>query len=63
MAVYTPTRAPTLPCGACRQLIQEFGPAALILAACAGQAVLETRLSALLPAAFGPEDLGRPPAG
>ena len=61
VAVYTPTRAPTLPCGACRQLIHEFGPEALVLAACAAKTVLETRLPALLPAAFGPEDLGRPP--
>jgi len=31
VAVYTPTAAPTSPCGACRQVINEFGPTALIL--------------------------------
>ena len=26
--VYTPTKTPTAPCGACRQVINEFGPGA-----------------------------------
>lgn len=61
VAVYTPTPTPTLPCGACRQVIREFGPAATIRSTCRGKAVVETSLDALLPAAFGPEDLGRRP--
>ncbi|HTS21360.1 MAG TPA: cytidine deaminase [Casimicrobiaceae bacterium] len=31
ICVYTPTPAPSSPCGACRQVILEFGPDALIL--------------------------------
>lgn len=62
VAVYTPTPTPTLPCGACRQVIREFGPYATIRSTCKGSGHVETSLDALLPAAFGPEDLGRPPA-
>ncbi|MDB6126340.1 MAG: cytidine deaminase, partial [Verrucomicrobia bacterium] len=29
VAVYTPTTTPTPPCGACRQVLNEFGPSAL----------------------------------
>ena len=34
--VYTPTPEPTAPCGACRQVINEFGPDAEILSICDG---------------------------
>ncbi len=57
VVVYTPTPQPTMPCGACRQVINEFGPDALILSICDSDERLETTLSALLPAAFGPADL------
>jgi len=57
VVVYTPTRTPTMPCGACRQVINEFGPDALVISVCDGKAEIETRLPALLPAAFGPADL------
>jgi cytidine deaminase len=57
VAVHTPTAAPTMPCGACRQVIHEFGPKALIVALGNGRARVETRLDALLPHAFGPKDL------
>jgi cytidine deaminase len=57
VAVYTPTPLPTAPCGACRQVIHEFGPDALVICLCDGKSRIETRLSALLPAAFGPGDL------
>ena len=57
VAVYTPTRRPTPPCGACRQVIGEFGPRAAIVCACASRAVIETTLDALLPGAFGPASL------
>ena len=57
IAVHTPTAAPTMPCGACRQVIHEFGPKALIIALGNGRARVETRLDALLPHAFGPKDL------
>lgn len=57
VVVYTPTPQPTLPCGACRQVINEFGPDALVVSVCDSAERLETTLSALLPAAFGPADL------
>ena len=31
VVVHTPTRVPTAPCGACRQVINEFGPDALVI--------------------------------
>lgn len=58
VAVFTPTSEPTAPCGACRQVIREFGPRAVILSVCDGPDRRETTLEALLPNAFGPEDLG-----
>jgi cytidine deaminase len=57
VAVYTPTPLPTAPCGACRQVIHEFGPDALVISVCDTKNRIDTRLSALLPAAFGPGDL------
>jgi cytidine deaminase len=57
VAVYTPTPLPTAPCGACRQVIHEFGPEALVIGVCDSKARIEIRLPALLPAAFGPGDL------
>ncbi len=57
VAVYTPTKTPTLPCGACRQVINEFGPGALVLCLCDGKERVETTLDRLLPAAFGPGNL------
>ena len=57
VAVFTPNPLPTAPCGACRQVIHEFGPEALVISVCDSKARIETRLGALLPAAFGPGDL------
>jgi cytidine deaminase len=57
VTVYTPTPLPTAPCGACRQVIHEFGPDALIISVCDAKNRIETKLSALLPGAFGPGDL------
>jgi cytidine deaminase len=57
VAVYTPTAAPTSPCGACRQVINEFGPTALILGVCDSAARIDTTLDRLLPHAFGPANL------
>ena len=58
VAVYTPTRQAVLPCGACRQVINEFGPQALVISMCDGPTRIETTLVQLLPGAFGPENLG-----
>jgi cytidine deaminase len=57
VAVYTPTALPTAPCGACRQVIHEFGPEALVISVCDSKSRITTHLSALLPGAFGPGDL------
>lgn len=57
VAVYTPTPTATMPCGACRQVINEFGPQAIVVSVCDSKDRIETTLPALLPAAFGPEDL------
>src|SRR3954471_23684405 len=34
VVVYTPTPTPTAPCGACRQVINEFGPSAQVVSIC-----------------------------
>lgn len=57
VAIYTPTSAPSAPCGACRQVINEIGPNALIISTCDGPTVLQNKLSDLLPSAFGPANL------
>ena len=57
VAIHPPTEAPTAPCGGCRQVIHEFGPAARVVSCCAGDAVHATSIAALLPGAFGPHDL------
>ncbi len=59
VALYTPTATPTVPCGACRQVINEFGPNAVFVAICDSADRIDTTLPALLPAAFGPRDLRR----
>jgi cytidine deaminase len=57
--VFTPTSAPTAPCGACRQVINEFGPDAEVFSVCDGPTVITNRLDELLPDAFGPRNLER----
>jgi len=57
VVVYTPTQTATAPCGACRQVINEFGPNARVISICAGHDRLDVAMGALLPGAFGPEDL------
>jgi len=58
LAVYTPTSAATMPCGACRQVLAEFGADAIIIC-CTDDDARERRfgLAELLPAAFGPANL------
>ena len=58
VAVYTPTQAVTTPCGACRQVIAEFGTEVLVVCF-ANDAAVEQRCSIgeLLPQAFGPANL------
>jgi len=57
VVVYTPTATPTMPCGACRQVINEFGPQAVVIAICDSAEKIESTLPALLSQAFGPENL------
>jgi cytidine deaminase len=57
VAIYTPTPAATPPCGACRQVIREFGPDADVYSVCDGPEILHHKLAALLPEAFGPGHL------
>jgi cytidine deaminase len=57
VVVYTPTAAPTMPCGACRQVMYEFGAQAVVIAVCDSRERLQSTMPALLPHPFGPEDL------
>ncbi len=61
LAVAVVTANGGTPCGACRQVLREFGTQWQVLVADEnGHLHLETTLDALLPASFGPEDLARP---
>lgn len=57
VVVYTPTSKATAPCGACRQVILEFGPKAQVISTCRTKDRKEHRITELLPEAFGPRDL------
>lgn len=57
VCIYTPTDVPTPPCGACRQVLNEFGPDMAVRAICNGPDIIDTTLSRLLPGAFGPKNL------
>jgi cytidine deaminase len=57
VVVYTPTKMATAPCGACRQVIHEFGPQARVISFCTTGDEIDVSIDALLPGAFGPADL------
>lgn len=57
VVIYTPTDKPTAPCGACRQVINEFTTDARIISACDGKDRINTSIDQLLPGAFGPHNL------
>ncbi len=57
VAVVTDAPVPTMPCGACRQVLREFGPDMVIVGATLGGQIRHYRLADLLPDSFGPEDL------
>ncbi len=59
VAVFTPTPSPTPPCGACRQVIAEFGSQADVFGFSNGPEVFHARLDRLLPEA--PRHEGMPP--
>jgi len=52
VAVYTPTRKPVSPCGACRQVIAEFG-AADVMSSCESGTTKRWTAAELLPDGFG----------
>jgi cytidine deaminase len=54
--VVTDIDPPAAPCGACRQVLSEFGPDLTVTAVGPGQSVSWT-MGELLPAAFGKEQL------
>lgn len=54
IAVVADSDAPVSPCGACRQVLHEFGPGCVVIAANLSGAIRTARLGELLPAPFGP---------
>ncbi len=52
LAIYTPTATPTSPCGACRQMLEEFAADAVIISVCQSDKRLESAFADLLPMAF-----------
>jgi cytidine deaminase len=52
MVVYTPTPAPTTPCGACRQVLCEFGDAIEVMCCCDSGTVRTFTSGELLPDRF-----------
>lgn len=57
-AIAVVTKNGGTPCGACRQVLAEFGSETVVLLANEqGEIVQETTISDMLPGAFGPEDL------
>jgi cytidine deaminase len=52
LVVYTPTQEPVAPCGACRQVIAEFGRDVRVRSICAGTGCVDYTLDELLPRRF-----------
>ena len=59
IVIYTPTPTPTAPCGACRQVLNEFNPDLEVVCLCDGPEELRHTLRELLPGAFGPANLAQ----
>ena len=59
VVIYTPTPEAASPCGACRQVLNEFGPAAIVISVCDSDSRIDTTVEQLLPGAFGPKNLGK----
>ena len=57
IVIYTPTPMPTAPCGACRQVLNEFNADAEVVSVCDGPDVIRSTVRDLLPGAFGPANL------
>ena len=56
VAVFSPDAAPCFPCGACRQVLREFGCKEVLVEEPPG--VRSYPFEEILPHSFGPEDLG-----
>jgi cytidine deaminase len=52
LVIYTPTPTPAAPCGACRQVINEFGPESRIVCVCDSADRIDATLNELLPRTF-----------
>jgi cytidine deaminase len=59
VVIVTPKKKLATPCGACRQVINEFGPNAEVFIFGRGKTGQKIALSKLLPRAFGPLNLGK----
>ena len=57
VAIYVPGDRPATPCGACRQVLLELAPGALVLCGCDGEDTTSLRVSDLLPEAFGSKNV------
>ena len=57
VAVVASNPQPSWPCGACRQVMWEFGPEMIVVSEGLDGTREERSLADLLPAAFGPADL------
>jgi cytidine deaminase len=57
IAIYTPTPIPAAPCGACRQVLNEFAPEADVICICDGHDEIRMTVRELFPNAFGPHNL------
>jgi cytidine deaminase len=55
VAVFSPNSSPCFPCGACRQVLREFGCKEVIVQD--GQELQRYSFDQILPNSFGPEDL------
>jgi cytidine deaminase len=55
VAVFSPDAAPCFPCGACRQVLREFGCKEVVVEEAAG--VRSYPFDEILPYSFSPEDL------
>jgi len=56
VAVFSPNASPCFPCGACRQVLREFG--CKEVAVDNGQGLQRYPFDQILPNSFGPENLG-----
>jgi cytidine deaminase len=56
VAVFSPNSSPCFPCGACRQVLREFGCKEVLVET--GRGLQRYPFDQILPNSFGPEDLG-----